>query len=291
MPRSVWVNSETGRLRSVIIGYPDSFVLPAPINHKHTIYHNGHPERPTRDRLRPEFDRLRAALESCGVEVLQPEPVDDVPDQLTPRDIGFVVGDTFVVASMATSCRQDEWRGIGRIIDQIPNVLWAPDSLVLEGGDVVLDGEHLYVGLSERTTREGYAFLRDNFADRYVVEAVPLRQLHHGEDVLHMDCAFLPVGERHALIYPEGFQRVPDSIRDRYEWIEVSRDEQFELATNVLSVSPTTVISRHALKGVNDRLRGAGLEVIELTFDETPKSGGSFRCASLPLKRETPNGA
>ena len=138
MQRSVWVNSETGRLRSVIIGYPDSFVLPAPINQKHTIYHDEHPERPTRDRLRPEFDRFRAALESCGVEVLQPVPVDDVPDQLTPRDIGFVIGDTFVVASMATACRKEEWRGVQGVLEQIPegNILWTPESVVLEGGDV-----------------------------------------------------------------------------------------------------------------------------------------------------------
>lgn len=293
MSRSVFVNSETGRLRSVIIGYPDSFVLPAPINHKHTIYHDEHPDRPTRDRLRPEFDRFRAALESCGVEVLQPVPVDDVPDQLTPRDIGFVIGEKFVVASMATACRREEWRGIQGVLEQIAedDILWTPESIVLEGGDVVVDRGHLYVGLSERTTRDGFDFLRDHFADRYTVETVPLKQLHHGEDVLHMDCAFLPVGERHALIYPDGFQTVRDSIRDRYEWIEVTKDEQFELATNVLSVSPTTVISRHLVGTVNDRLRDAGLEVIELTFDETPKSGGSFRCASLPLRRETLNGA
>jgi len=293
MQRSVWVNSETGRLRSVIIGYPDSFVLPAPINHKHTIYHDDHPERPTRDRLRPEFDRFRAALESCGVEVLQPVQVEDVPDQLTPRDIGFVIGDMFVVASMATACRKEEWRGIQGVLGQIPagNILWTPESVVLEGGDVIVDGGHLYVGLSERTTQGGYEFLQKHFGDHYVVEAVRLKQLHHGEDVLHMDCAFLPVGARHALIYVDGFQEIPASIRERYEWIEVSKDEQFDLATNVLSVSPTTVISRHVSGSVNDRLRAAGLEVIEITFDETPKSGGSFRCASLPLRRESPNGA
>ena len=293
MARSVWVDSETGRLRSVIIGYPDSFVMPAPINRKQTIYHNGHPQRPTREGLRAEFDRFRAALESCGVEVLHPKPVQNVPDQLTPRDIGFVIGDTFVVASMATACRRDEWRGIRGIIDQIPesNLLWTPPGIVLEGGDVVIDRDRLYVGLSERTTRAGYEFLRERFSDRFEVEPVRLKQLHHDEDVLHMDCAFQPVGDRHALIYPDGFHEIPGSVRERYEWIEVSKDEQFELATNVLSVSPTAVICRRVAGTVNDRLRDAGLEVIELTFDETPKSGGSFRCASLPLRRDSPNDA
>ena len=35
-----------------------------------------------------------------------------------------------------------------------------------------------------------------------------------------------------------------------------------------------------------EMLRARGLDVIELPFDGTPKSGGSFRCASLPLYRE-----
>jgi N-dimethylarginine dimethylaminohydrolase len=284
----VRVESETGRLRSVIIGYPDSFVLPEPINRKHEIYHADHPERPTRERLEPEFDGFHLALETHGVEVHQPVPVDGVPDQLTPRDIGFVVGDVFVVASMATECRRDEWKGIRHLLDGIPadRILHAPPDVVVEGGDIVLDRGTLYVGLSERTTPGGAEFLRAHFSDRYEIETVRLRQLHHGEDILHMDCTFLPVGSSHALIYPDGFQEIPDSIRERYEWIEVDKDEQFELATNVLSISPTCVISRDVVARVNDELREIGLDVIEVRFDETPKSGGSFRCASLPLVRD-----
>jgi N-dimethylarginine dimethylaminohydrolase len=288
MSQSISVNSETGRLRSVIIGYPDSFELPAPINRKHEIFHEDHPERPTRENLIPEFDRFRAALEGRGVEVSQPTAVEGVPDQLTPRDIGFVIGDTFVVASMATECRRNEWMGIQHVLDQIPSdqILHAPSDVVVEGGDVILDRGMIYVGLSERTTPAGADFVRDHFGDRYEVVPVPLKQLHHDEDILHMDCAFLPVGEHHALIYPEGFHEIPAPIRERYEWIEVDKDEQFELGTNVLSISPTEVLARDVGGRVNDALRDAGLEVIEIAFDDTPKSGGSVRCASLPLFRE-----
>lgn len=282
------VQSETGRLRSVIIGYPDSFEMPDPINRKHEIYHESHPQRPRRQNLIPEFTRFRAALEERGVEVFQPRPVPGVPDQLTPRDIGFVVGDVFVVASMATDCRKEEWRGIAHVLDRIPpeRIIHAPADVVLEGGDVILDKGALFVGLSERTTADGAAWLADRFADRYEVIPVPLKQLHHGEDVLHMDCAFLPVGARHALIYPEGFHEIPDAIGQRYELIMVDKDEQFELSTNVLSISPTEVLARDVGGRVNEEMRRAGLEVIEIAFDDTPKSGGSVRCASLPLWRE-----
>jgi N-dimethylarginine dimethylaminohydrolase len=288
MARAIQIYSETGRLRSVIIGFPDTFELPDPINPKHEIYHRGHPDHPTREKLIPEFVAFREALEACGVEVLQPVDVPGVPDQLTPRDIGFVIGGTFHIASMTTPCRREEWRGIESIIAQIPaeNIIRVPPEVNLEGGDIILDRGTLYIGLSERTSIEGAEWLREHYAWRYRVQLVPLKELHHDEDILHMDCAFLPVGEHHCLIYPDGFHQMPKCIEHNYEWIEVTRDEQFDLATNVLSVSPTQVISRPNATRINDRLRAEGFEVIEVRFDETPKGGGSFRCASLPLYRE-----
>lgn len=290
--RPLQVHNETGRLRSVIIGLPDTFELPPPINKKHQIYHADHPERPTRSRLMPEFAAFREALEACGVEVIQPRPVPGVPDQLTPRDIGFVLGDTFVVSNMKTDCRRHEWKGIEHILEQLPTekVVWVPDDVTVEGGDIILDRGTLYIGLSERTSIEGAEWLREHYAWRYRVQLVPLKELNHGEDVLHMDCTFLPVGEHHCLIYPDGFHQMPKCIRANYEWIEITKEEQFELGTNVLSVSPTQIISRHSATRINNRLRELDFEVIEVKFDETPKGGGSFRCASLPLVREDGDG-
>jgi N-dimethylarginine dimethylaminohydrolase len=286
----LWVDSETGPLRSVIIGYADNFVWPKPINKKHRRYgQNG--DVPTPETLRPEFERLHGVLTSHGVTVHHPVPVPGVPDQLTPRDIGFVVDDTFVIASMRPECRREEYRGILPILEKVPSerIMRVPPEIFIEGGDVIVDHGILYVGISERTTHEGVAFLRDRFGDRIEVVPVELDSHHHEKDVLHLDCAFVPVGREHALIYPEGIHDIPEPMRELYQWIEVQHEEQMELATNVLSLSQTTVISRPSATRLNDALRDAGLNVIEVSFRETPKSGGSFRCASLPLSREPTN--
>lgn len=286
-PEVVHVDSETGPLRRVIIGRADTFVMPEPINPKQEIFHADHPERPLRETLCAEFDAFQRVLDAHGVEVLVPDPVDGVPDQLTPRDIGFVVGDTFVVSRMTAESRRREWRGIEPIIDRLPpqRVIRVPLEVTVEGGDIVLDKGTLYVGVSERTDMPGAEFLRDRFGEHYHVEIVKLRKRAEGHDILHLDCAFVPVGENHALVYAPGFRTVPDRIR-AYEWIEIDAEEQFHLGTNVLSISPSCVISRDSARRINDELRTIGLEVIELAFDDTPKGGGSFRCASLPLERE-----
>jgi N-dimethylarginine dimethylaminohydrolase len=96
----------------------------------------------------------------------------------------------------------------------------------------------------------------------------------------------VPVGQRSALIYAAGLAEVPAAIADQYDLIEVTKAEQQLLATNVLSISPTQVIARTCATRVNTALRQRGLEVIELPFDDPPKTGGSFRCCSLPLWRD-----
>ncbi|MEM7081423.1 MAG: arginine deiminase family protein [Pseudomonadota bacterium] len=263
----------------------------APINQKQRKWLDDASLIPDRHRLIKEFAHFQKALEKHDVEVIKPEPVDGVPDQLTPRDIGVVIGDVFVRMRMATSCRANEWRGIQRVIDSIPHEHYeiVPESAVLEGGDVVVDNGFIFVGTGERSNAAGVEFLQHRFGDTFQVVQVPLRGEAQGEDVLHLDCAFVPIGKGKALIYPDGLKRIPDAIRDHYEWIEVNKAEQRILATNVLSIDTTTLISRSAATRVNAVLREHGFEVIEVVFADTPKSGGSFRCASLPLLRDKPS--
>ena len=113
------------------------------------------------------------------------------------------------------------------------------------------------------------------------------RRENVSEDVLHLDCAFNPLGQGHALIYPDGLETIPPVLRRKYAWIEVRREEADALATNVLSVAPDTVIARAGpdCARVNGELRKAGYTVLEVPFDGVPSTGGSFRCATLPLRR------
>lgn len=282
------VTSETGRLRSVIIGYADNFhkTPPAIINETQKEYYFS-PARPTRKRVMAEVGSLMETLKQQGIEVLQPEPLDGVPDQLMTRDIGVVIDNTFVVTQMAQKSRRDEWLGLQPILDEIgtQRIIKVPDDVVLEGGDVIVDNGRLFVGLSQRTGPEGAAYLASRFP-HFEVIPVPLKQLAEGENVLHLDCSFVPVGQHSALIYANGLAQLPAAIAEQYDLIEVTKAEQQLLATNVLSLSPTQVIARTCASRVNGELRRRGLEVIELPFDDPPKTGGSFRCCSLPLWRD-----
>lgn len=282
--------SETDRLRKVVIGrYQGYRAHEAYVEIVNEEQKNGLPEEKA---LKPEFEAFRAALEKHGVEVLIPGYVGKfVYDQLTPRDIGITIADKFVLSNMVSASRRYEAAGIFPYLNEMtgdePVILLPPKEALLEGGDIIVDKGFLFVGLSQRTNEAGFQFLKDQFGTLLRVVAVKCRNLEEGENVLHLDCTFNPVGEQHALIYPEGFKDIPAAIKENYEWIEITAEEQSFLATNVLSINKNTVISRDHIKcrRVNNEMRKAGMEVIEIKFDGAPATGGSFRCCSLPLVR------
>ncbi len=254
--------------------------------HRRTLAEQGHP---TEAKVIEEFAGLRAVLEAAGVTVHVPDLApDSVQDQTCPRDIGFVIGDTFVAAGMRNASRAEELEGIAVLLAACegPRVA-VPEGVCLEGGDVIVAGGDIFVGAGQRSDPEGAAFLQARFRDTHAIHPVPTRPLSDGEDVLHLDCAFQPLGRGHALIYPDGLAEIPSPMRGRFDWIEVTRDEAAALATNILSVAPDHVIARDhpACTRVNALLRQAGYRVDTVTFDAVPSTGGSFRCATLPLRR------
>lgn len=279
---------ETGKLVEVILGYPDNFYADPDMIISQTMaetYSTGN--KPTSERAKPEFDNFKKTMEERGVSVYQPSPYE-VTDQLTPRDIGFVIGKTFFVSNMATDARRKEWNGIQYLIKLFPKVVWVPESIVIEGGDIVVDKGFVFVGISQRTTENGFKWLKTQLENSgFTIIPVYLKSLGQGEHVLHLDCAFVPVGEKHALIYPKGMQEVPTEILDNYDLIEVTKEEQSDLATNVLSISPACIVIRHTATRINEVLSNLGIEVIPIKFDEAPKTGGSFRCCTLPLIRQS----
>ncbi len=283
--------SETAPLRRVIIGRCEGYR--AQPDYEEIVNEEQKKGLPTEAELRPEFAAFRKALQAEGVEVLVPDYVGKmVYDQLTPRDIGMAIGKRFLICNMARASRRYEVAGVFPHILQEdgpePNILIPPrPDMLMEGGDLIVHNGTLFVGLSQRTNEAGLKYLKGTFGSEFDVQPIHCKALSEGENVLHLDCTFNPVGRRHCLIYPEGFREIPALIREQYEWIAVTKEEQAALGTNVLSVNEETVISRKhpACARVNDALRTAGLRVIEVPFDGAPATGGSFRCCSLPLQR------
>jgi N-dimethylarginine dimethylaminohydrolase len=233
--------------------------------------------------------------------VLRPDNVVDC-NQIFARDLGFVVGDIFVRANIIPH-REKELAGLTSLLAQIPSSqqLIFSNEVHVEGGDLIVHNEYIYVGISTRpdyaklltarTNKAAAAALQQAFPSKKVkaFELNKSNTIPH-ENALHLDCCFQPVGRNLALTCPEGFA---DMVA--YNWLvthfgdtnifEVSAVEMSQMMCNVVSISPTVVVSNTSFIRLNTWLRQRGITVEEVDFDEIGKQGGLFRCVTLPLFR------
>lgn len=220
------------------------------------------------------------ALKNCDVEVILLPPAKKYPEQVFTRDIGFTLGQTIFVADLAAPIRSGEEDIFKNWLagEEISYYNIVGDNI--EGGDVIIDRDTIYVGISERTNETAIAHLR-SLVPTFNVVTVPFH-----EKYLHLDCVFNVISETEALIFPGVINKKEEEyLRSRYDIIEVSGEEQFTLGTNVLSIGNKRVFSLPVNKNVNTELRKRGYEVIEVDITEIIKSGGSFRCCTLPILR------
>src|SRR5690606_1824399 len=130
-------------------------------------------------------------------------PISDL-NQIFSRDIGFVVDHYFIKANILPD-RAEEWRAIEHIIKQIAphDLIEAPEEVHIEGGDVILWNEYLFVGTykgddystlnTARTNMRGVQFLRDMFPNKMVKEFDLIKSMTNPrENALHLDCCFQP---------------------------------------------------------------------------------------------------
>ncbi|NQD52751.1 hypothetical protein HP440_19915, partial [Bacillus altitudinis] len=110
--------------------------------------------------------------------------------------------------------------------------------------------------------------------------------IHLPSHILHLDCVMNILSHHEILIYPEAFtEKDLHMLTKHYDLIEISEQEQFTLGPNVLSIGQKKVISLPINQETNAALTARGYTVIEVDFSEIIKSGGSFRCCTLPIRR------
>ena len=215
--------------------------------------------------------------------------------QLYPRDPMIVVGNHVIDASLRLKCRQRERYGLRSLIQKLATergARWSSvplgspttiDGPFLEGGDVLLNGHEIYVGMSGcASDMAGIDWLQALLGERYRVIPVALRS-----KVLHLDCALGLIKTGLLVWCPEKLiDGLPMSLRG-WDAIVVSKDEANLLATNGLILEEGRMIADADNKRIIDELRKRHVDVIPLPFDGPIGCGGGLRCAHHSLRRES----
>jgi N-dimethylarginine dimethylaminohydrolase len=269
--------SEFGQLKHVVVCPPAYMEIRKVINEtqKHYLNHNI-----DRELAMAQHTNFVTALRDHGVDVMSLPAHESFNEQVYTRDIGFCIGDTLFTSNMEDEIRKGETKILREWLEDQELTYKDITDGTIEGGDVVVDGKRVWIGLSRRTEQKAVQQVQKLLPD-YEIIPVKIR-----EDILHLDCVFNLVREDLAILYPDAFeQKDLERFRQLYKTIEVSEEDQFYMGTNILSFAPDKLLSLPSNKRVNEALRNEGITVVEVNFSEIIKSGGSFRCCSLPLER------
>ena len=300
----VKVLDETSPLEAVILGLPNNFGGVPKVEDAYdpkSKFHIVNGSFPSEASISAEMAAFREVLVRHGVEVLRPDDIDGL-NQVFSRDIGMVIGDQFVVPKILDH-RRYEKDGIERIINQIPpdHILRVHGEARIEGGDIMPWHGKIFAGYSKeedfqkyivsRTNEAGIDFLISNFPD-WEVHAFELNKSDDDpfQNALHLDCCFQPIGKDKAIIFPDGFKHAEDAdylidFFGKENVIIITREEMYEMCSNIFSISPEVVVSEKGFGRVNGELRKMGFTVEEVPYAEVGKMEGLLRCSTLPLRR------
>ncbi|MBZ5752679.1 dimethylarginine dimethylaminohydrolase family protein [Metabacillus rhizolycopersici] len=271
--------SEYDVLKRVILCQPQYMTIREVINETQEHFKN---EGIHIERALEQHGEFVKTLKNNGIEVILLPYHKKYPEQVFTRDIGFTLGQTIFVANMATDVRAGEENVLKQWLEDEDISYYNLEGEIIEGGDVVIDQETIYVGLSNRTNQKAAEQLQ------LLLNQFNVIPISFKDKYLHLDCVFNVVSPEVALIYPNALTKKDiELFSSRYELIEVSEEEQFQLGTNVLNIGNKKVLSLPVNEKVNKQLRNRGFQVIEVDITEIIKSGGSFRCCTLPILRET----
>ncbi|BDB56740.1 dimethylarginine dimethylaminohydrolase family protein [Flavobacterium ammonificans] len=299
------VKDESSRLRAVVLGTAKSNGPTPKIEEAYdpkSLEHIIAGTYPIEADMVLEMDAFEAVFKKYGVTVYRPEIIENY-NQIFTRDIGFVIEDVFVKSNILPD-RERELDAIQYVIDQMnpTKVVRPPEEVHIEGGDVMLWGNYIFVGtykgsdykdyITARTNWQGVEYLRKLFPNKIVKEFDLVKsKIEARDNALHLDCCFQPVGETKGIIYKRGFREEADymflvQLFGKENLFHIEREEMYHMYSNVFSIAPDVVVSERKFTRLNNWLRENGFTVEEIPYAEIAKQEGLLRCSTLPLIRE-----
>lgn len=299
------VKNETSRLRAVVLGTAQSNGPTPTIEEAYdpkSLEHIKAGTYPTETDMISEMESFSEILKKHDVQVYRPEIIEDY-NQIFSRDIGFVIDDVFIKANILQE-RERELDAINYIIEQMnpSKVVRPPAEVQIEGGDVMLWNDYIFIGtykgsdyknyITARTNMQGVQYIKELFPNKIVKEFDLVKsKLEPRDNALHLDCCFQPVGKNKGIIYKSGFREEADymylvDLFGKENLFHITREEMYHMNSNIFSISEEVVVSEKNFTRLNTWLREQGFTVEEIAYAEIAKQEGLLRCSTLPLIRD-----
>ena len=300
----VKVDNEYSALKSVILGLAEDMGDPPKVFDVYdprSLYHIKNNSYPSEVDVKKDVESFYKILIKHNVDVLRPDNIKNC-NQVFARDLGFTISNIFFQSNIVPN-REEELVGVSGIINYLDaGVVKLPDYMHIEGGDVVIHNDKLFIGtysgedyselITARTNQESISYLEKMIPSKEIM-SINIKKSNTDvfENVLHLDCCFQPIGKRKAIICPDSFVNKSDveyliGYFGKKNTYLAYGQEAYMLISNLLVISPEVIVSDKRFSKINTWLERNDFLVEKISYKNVSKMSGLFRCSTLPLLRE-----
>lgn len=220
-----------------------------------------------------QHDAYIEALKQCGVQVTVLEADEEFPDSCFVEDTAVLTKRCAIITNPGASTRNREIEQMIPTIKQFYSedcieYIQAPGTL--EGGDVMMVGDHFYAGRSARTNEEG---IRQFIAilEKYGFTGSEVTL----EEVLHLKTGVNYIENNNMLVSGEFITKPQFTSYNRYT---IPVEEAY--AANCIWVNDKVIVPAN-FPTVEKIVRELGYEVLLVDTSEYRKIDGGLSCLSL----------
>jgi dimethylargininase len=225
------------------------------------------------DIARAQHQAYVKVLRNLGCDVIELPAEPDLPDSVFVEDTAIILPEAAVITRPGADSRKPETKTIIQALAPLIKLVCIREPATVDGGDVLVLGKKIYVGLSTRSNHEAIDQLNEMLREHgYSVTGI---ELH---DCLHLKSAVTRVNYKTLLINKHW---VNPNCFGRFDFIEVDPSEPH--AANCLSIHGS-IIFPAAFPGTRARLEGRGYKVVSVDVSELAKAEGAVTCCSLIIE-------
>jgi dimethylargininase len=211
------------------------------------------------------------ALEQCGLEVTVMPADENYPDGLFIEDAALVMSGCAVSTRPGASERRGE---VGKVASELLSFYDQVEAIeapgTLDAGDIMMVGQHFYIGLSERSNQAGAEQLIEILkAHGYSGSMVAFSEALH----LKSSVSYL---ENNRLVITGELCDKPAFAE--FDHIVIAADEAY--AANCVWINNRVLVAS-GYPNTSKLIADLGYEVIELDVSEFRKLDGGLSCLSL----------
>jgi dimethylargininase len=215
-----------------------------------------------------------SALRSGGYSIIEVEPDEAHPDCCFIEDTAVAVGDHALLTRTGHESRRGEGEAVAPLLEAFVRVHRAKAPATIDGGDVLVAGSRVFVGLSRRTNAAGAAAI----AALAEPQGLTVDRVAVGP-VLHLKSGVAALDDTTVIWHPLACDR---STLTGVQVVEAPGPDPE--AANVVRLADGRILVGTRHPATREVIEALGFETVTVDVSEIARADGGLTCMSIRLR-------